>query len=116
MSLQYKRANAREGVQQLLAELRSENEHMKSRQFLLSVLSNKWFHLIDLGFDPPRCVIVRSYNDFTFGYTTSGGDAAFDYHVEVVLNHKNELYFLENGNFLTSRELTSRMVELMAAQ
>jgi hypothetical protein len=111
MSSRYKHVSAREGIQQLLAELRSGDEPLKSRRLLLYVLSNKWFHLIDPGFDPPLFVLVRSCNDFTFGYTTSGGDPAFDHHVEVVLDHKNELRFLENGYLLTSRELIIKMVE-----
>ena len=118
MSSGYKHGSAREGIQQLLAELKSAESPLKSQNLLLSVLSNKWFSLIDLSFDPPRSVSVRSYNEFTFRYTTqtSGSDPTMDHHVEVVLNHKDEQYFIESGTLLTSRELISKMLNSMATQ
>jgi hypothetical protein len=118
MDLGYKHGSAREGVQQLLADLRSEESPLKSKNLIFYVLSNKWFTLIDLTFDPPRSVSVRSYNEFTFRYTpqTSGSDSMIERHVEVISDHKRELYFLESGTLMTSLELISKMIESMATQ
>jgi hypothetical protein len=118
MSSQCKYGSAREGIQQLLAELRSAESPLKSRNLLFYVYSNKWFTLIDPSFDPPRSVSVLSYNEFTFRYTTqvSGCDPRMDRHVEVVLEDKNEWYFRESGTLLTSLELLNRMISSMAME
>jgi hypothetical protein len=118
MSLRYKHGSAREGIQQLLAELRSDESPLKTRNLLLYVLSNKWFTLIDLSLDPPRSVSVGSYNEFTFRYTiqTSGCDSRRVHHVEVVLDHKNERYFRESGTLLTSLELLNKMISSMTME
>ena len=74
MSSRYKHGSTREGVQQLLAELRDAESPLKSRNLLLYVHFKKWFILIDSSIDPPRSVSVRSCNEFTFLYTTRTSD------------------------------------------
>jgi hypothetical protein len=82
------------------------------------VHSGKHVHLLYPNTDPPRSALVRLHGKSTFGYTTAipYGDPAQDHLVEVVRDYDQQLYFVDQGQFLLPGDFVAKLLDLVAVQ
>jgi hypothetical protein len=114
----YNRANARDGIRELVFELGRAKDRPRPEKFLFYVLSLKWITLIATDCDPARTLLIRPLNENTIGYTTDMQckDSTHDQRVGVYRTDDGQFYFADSGSYLAASEFITKLVRLIAVK